>query len=116
MTQENELPIDPADPEYELKVAEWFQSVTDGPKPGDDEPVRITVRQAQKIAAIMGAVSRGHEGYVNALRDASWFLDCVVAEGIPGERVPTSMSVAEAWQRVETYPWPRPGKPREQQI
>ena len=36
-----------------------------------------------KIAAIMGAVARGHSGYTDALRDASWFLDAVVAESRP---------------------------------
>ena len=67
--------LDPADPEYELKVAEWYQKTVDGPHDGDDLPVVITVRQAQKMAAIMSAVARGHSGYVDALRGASWFLN-----------------------------------------
>ena len=49
MSNEDAPLFDPADPEYELRVAEWYQSVTDGPKPGDDEPVQITVRQAQGV-------------------------------------------------------------------
>lgn len=44
--------IDPADPEYELKVAEAFQRTVNGAHEGDDLPVQITVRQAMKIAAI----------------------------------------------------------------
>lgn len=67
--------IGPADPEYELKVAEAFQCAVNGAHEGDDLPVQITVRQAQKNAAIRGAVARGHSGYTDALRDASWFLD-----------------------------------------
>jgi len=104
--------IDPSDPEYELKVAAAFQSAVDDPRPGDDEPVVLTRRQAQKVAAIMSAVSRGHDGYREALLHASWFLDCAAAESI-GPEVITS-TAAEAWKRVDTFPWPRPGKPRPQ--
>ena len=103
--------IDPADPEYDLKVAEWFQRKVDGPHDGDDLPVQITVRQALKIAAIMGAVARGHSGYTDALRDASWFLDCLVVEARPDMRA--SRSSADAWSAVDAWPWPRPGKPRD---
>lgn len=104
--------FDPADPDYELKVAEWFQRTVDGPRHGDDDPVALTVRQAQKIAAIMGAVARGYSGYVDALREASWFLDCVVAEARP-ERMHASTTAAEAWARVDAWPWPRPGDPKQ---
>lgn len=103
--------IDPADPQYELKVAEWFQKTVDGPREGDDLPVVITVRQAQKMAAIMSAVVRGHSGYVDALGQASWFLTCAVFEATPGHGQ-TSQTAAEAWVSVDGWPWPRPGKPR----
>ncbi|ANI93688.1 hypothetical protein [Dietzia timorensis] len=73
--------------------------------------MQITVRQAQKIAAIMGAVARGHSGYTDALRDASWFLDAVVAEGRPHTVV--SRSASELWAVVDAWPWPRPGKPKD---
>ena len=107
----SEGPFDPADPEYELKVAEWYQRTVDGPRQGDDDPVVLTVRQAQKIAAIMDAVAHGYSSYVDALRAANWFLDCVVAEARPG-RAHTSMTAAEAWARVDASPWPRPGAPK----
>lgn len=108
-------PIDPADPEYELKVADWFQSVTDAQRPGDDEPVQITVRQALKIAAIIGAVARGHDSYLPALRDCGWFLECAQAEASTSRTaMKMSMTAEAAWQRVDAYPWPRPGKPRSQ--
>lgn len=103
--------IDPADPEYELKVAEAFQRTVNGAHEGDDLPVQITVRQAMKIATIMGAVARGHSGYTDALRDASWFLDAVVAESRPDMIV--SRSSAELWAVVDAWPWPRPGKPKD---
>ena len=61
--------------------------------------MQITVRQAQKIAAIMGAVARGHSGYTDALRDASWFLGAVVAEGRPYKVV--SRSASELWAVVD---------------
>lgn len=102
--------IGPAAPEYELKVAEAFQRTDNGAHEGDDLPVQITVRQAQKIAAIMGAVARGHSGYTDALREASWFLDAVVAEGRPHTVV--SRSASELWAVVDAWPWPRPGKPK----
>ncbi|MFC4138483.1 MULTISPECIES: hypothetical protein [unclassified Microbacterium] len=51
--------IDPADPEYEMNVAEWYQAKVNTPRPGDDAPVQITKRQALKISAIMGAVVYG---------------------------------------------------------
>lgn len=73
--------------------------------------MQITVRQAQKIAAIMGAVARGRSGYTDALRDASWFLDAVVAEGRPHTVV--SRSASELWAVVDAWPWPRPGKPKD---
>ena len=106
--------FDPADPEYELKVAEWFQKVTDGPRPEDDVPVQITVRQALKISAIMGAVARGQDSYVTAMQEAAWFLDCAQAEARAQPHMQMSTTAAEAWERVEKYPWPRPGAPREQ--
>ncbi len=105
-------PIDPADPEYELKVAEWFQKTVNGSHEGDNAIVVVTVRQAQKITAIMGAVLRGHSAYNEALRDASWLLDCAVVEANPGP-AQTSLTAVEAWARVEAWPWPRPGGPRE---
>lgn len=83
MTNDERLPVDPADPEYELKVAEQYQDLTDGAQRWDNDPVQITVRQAQKMAAIMSAVADGHDSYVDALRAASWFLDCVRAEVEP---------------------------------
>lgn len=64
-----------------------------------------------KIAAIMGAVARGHSGCTDALRDASWFLDAVVAESRPDMIV--SRSSAELWAVVDAWPWPRPGKPKD---
>ena len=67
--------IGPADPEYELNVAEAFQRTVNRAHEGDDLPVQITVRQAQKNAVSRGAVARGHSGYTDALRDASRFLD-----------------------------------------
>lgn len=67
--------IGPADPEYELKVADAFQRTVNGAHEGDELTVQSTVRQAQKMAAIMAAVARGHSGYTDALRDASWFPD-----------------------------------------
>lgn len=106
--------FDPADPEYQFKVAEWFQKVTDGPRPQDDIPVQITVRQAQKISAIMGAVARGQDGFNEALRFASWFLDCAQAEARDEPGVIKSMTAAAAWERVEQFPWARPGAPRSQ--
>jgi hypothetical protein len=110
------LPIDPADPEYELKVAEQYQAITNGPQRWDNEPVQITVRQAQKMSAIMSAVANGHESYVDALRAASWFLDCARAEAEPSGAIGSSMTAAEAWERVDAWPWPRSGKPRSQQL
>lgn len=107
--------IDPDDPEYELKVAEWYQSVTDAPRPGDDNPVQITARQALKIAAIMGAVARGHDSYIPALRECAWFLNCAHTEADPSPHIQTSTTAADAWERVDAYPWPRSGKPRDQQ-
>lgn len=104
--------IDPADPEYDLKVAEWFQRKVNGSHEGDDLPVQMTARQALKIAAIMGAVARGHAGYTDALRDASWFLDCLVVDARPHMRA--SRSASDAWGAVDAWPWPRPGKPRDQ--
>lgn len=103
--------IDPADPEYELKVAEWWQRKVDGPHEGDDLPIQLTVRQAMKIAAITGAVARGHSGYTDALRDISWFLDCVVAEARPGMVV--NRTAADLWAVVDAWPWPRSGKPKD---
>lgn len=92
--------IDPADPEYGPKVADAFQCTVNGAHEGDDLTVQITVRQAQKIAAIMGAVARGHSSYTDALRDASsWFLDAVVAEGRPHTVV--SRSASELWAFVD---------------
>ncbi|WP_298807050.1 hypothetical protein [uncultured Pseudokineococcus sp.] len=103
--------IDPADPMYELKVAEAFQHTVNGAHEGDDLPVQITVRRAGKIAAGMGSVARGHSGYTDALRDASWFLDAVVAEGRPHTVV--SRSASELWAVLDAWPWPRPGKPKD---
>ena len=115
MTQ-SDLPIDPADPEYELKVAEWFQETVSQPQAGDDAPVQLTRRQAQKISAIMGAVCRGQDAYLDALRAASWFLDCAQLEADPHPHARTSITAAEAWARVDAYPWPRPGGPRTQPL
>lgn len=107
--------LDRADPEHELKAADQYQALMNAPKAGDEELARITVRQAQKIAAIMGAVARGHEDYLDALHAASWFLDCAYSEAMPGDHIQTSMTAAQAWERVESHPWPwpwpRPGKP-----
>lgn len=58
MTNDERLPVDPTDPEYELKLAEQYQELTDGAQRWDNDPVQITVRQAQKMAAIMSAVAR----------------------------------------------------------
>lgn len=52
--------IGPADSEYELNVSEAFQRTVNRAHEGDDLPVQITVRQAQKNAVIRGAVARGH--------------------------------------------------------
>lgn len=103
--------IAPAGPEYELKVAEWFQRKVNGPHDGDDIPIQLTVRQAQKIAAIMGAVTRGHTGYTDALRQASWFLECLTVEARP--HMVASRSSAELWSEVDAWSWPRPGLPRD---
>ena len=51
------------------------------------------------IAAIMGAVARGHSGCTDALRDASWFLGAMVAEGRPHTVV--SLSESELWAVVD---------------
>lgn len=77
---------------------------------GNDLPVQTTVCQAQKIAAIMGAVARGHSGYTDALRDASWFLDAVVAEGRPHTVVSRSASraVGRLWAVVDVCHQPLP--------
>lgn len=106
--------IDPADPEYELKVAAAFQDAVNAPQPYDDIPVTFTARQVQKIAAIMGAVARGQDGFRDALRDASWVFDCAYAESLNNDAVRTSSTAAEAWGRVDAWPWPRPGAPRRQ--
>ena len=106
--------IDPADPEYEWKVAEQYQALVDAPGPDDDAPVQITSRQALKLAAIAEAVAAGHVGFTDALRAGAWFLQCANAEAPHvGDRMRMSMSAAEAWERVDAYPWPRGGKPRD---
>ena len=106
--------IDPADPEYEFKVAAAFQAAVNTPQPGDDAPVTLTARQVQKIAAIMGAVARGQDGFRDALRDASWFFDCAYAESLNNDAVRTSSTATETWGRVDSWPWPRPGAPPRQ--
>ncbi len=105
--------LDPGDPEYELKVAEAFQRMVNRRREGDDLPVRMTVRQALKIAAIMGALARGHSTYTDALGDASWFLQCLAVQAHPDMRGGLSRSAADAWSRVDAWPWARPGEPRD---
>ena len=87
----------------EWEIGEWFQSVTDKPHSGDDNPVTITVRQAKKISAIIDA-ARKNEIYRDALSDVSWFLDCVAlpASGMPVE---LSTTAEQAWARVDVLPW-----------
>jgi len=105
--------IDPADPEYEWKVAEQYQAAVDARRPDDDAPVQISSRQALKLAAIMDAVAAGHVGFTDALRAGAWFLQCANAESPHvGDRMRMSMTAEEAWARVEAYPWPRGGAPR----
>ena len=84
-----------------------FQRTVNGAHEGDDLPVQITVRQAMKIAAIMGAVARGHSGYTDALRDASWFLDAVVAESRPDMIVSRSSATLRTAAGASTPTVPR---------
>lgn len=77
----------------------------------DDLPVQITVRQAWKIAAIMGAVAKGNSSYIEALRHAQLFLDAVVAEGDPG--TVNSPDPAKKWADVDAWSWPQRGVPAE---
>lgn len=86
--------IDPPDPEYKRKAkadkkrkAKEFQEELNKKLPEDDLPVKITVRQAQKIAAIMRAVADGNSGYISALHDASEFLFTAANETTPNTRV-----------------------------
>ena len=106
--------IDPDDPAYEWKVAQSFQESVSAKRPDDDEPVHLTRLQMFKIAAITGAVHSGHDLYRDALNDISRFLQCVIAEAPGNEHIATSMSAADAWAKIDEYPWPRPGKPRPQ--
>jgi len=46
-----------------------------------------------------GAFASCHSGYTDALRDASWFLGAVVAEGRPYKVV--SRSASELWAVVD---------------
>lgn len=78
--------------------------------------VQGTKRQALKIGAIMSALARGHDGYRDAVNAASWFLECAAAEADPSPHQKMSTTAAEAWERVDEYPWPPPGNPRDQTL
>lgn len=90
-----------------------WQKVVHHPQEDDDWPVPLTRFQVLKCAAIIGAVVDGQEGYLAALRDVETFLQSLAAETgtVPYQGRSTG---AEGWERVNSWPWPRSGGPRQQ--
>jgi hypothetical protein len=86
--------------------AELRQQVIREPQPLDDVPVKLTRYQAHKSAAIAGAVAAGHLGYLPALRDVEDLLHAAAAEAAG---ITTRPASGDAWQRVDSWPWPQPG-------
>lgn len=98
----------------EIDQAEEYQKATDGPQPDDDLPVALTVRQADKIAAIIDAAANGHLTYLDLLKKVSWFLNISSLEAKPNFGI-SNRSAAELWAEIDAaVPWPRHGKPRSQ--
>ncbi|WP_144757155.1 hypothetical protein [Curtobacterium pusillum] len=94
---------------------EQYQKSTDGPQPGDDVPVAVTVRQVQKIAAIIDAARQGQAAYADLLDKVTWFLTVAALEANPHIDARHSRSAAELWAELDvSVPWPLHGPPRSQ--
>lgn len=119
MTASDGTGSSPGDPglsgEAELHIAssDWLQD-TKEPRPGDSEPIRITVLEAQFIAAIARAACDGHLAYVDTLRLVSMFLNARVIEHQNDPSVLMSRTSADIWTEIDKLPWPRGGKPQGQ--
>lgn len=114
------MPTAPEDVEEALAQAhidstEHYQQSTDGPQPGDDAPVAMTVRQAQKLSAIIDAARQGHAAYADLLDKVTWFLTVAALEANPHIDARHSNSAAELWAELDaSVPWPLHGPPRAQ--
>jgi hypothetical protein len=102
-----------AEADLHIASSDWLQQ-TKKSHPGDDEPILITVYEAQFMAAIARAASDSHLAYVDALRRVSMFLKARVIEHQADSPIFASRTSADIWSGIDKLPWPRGGKPQDQ--
>lgn len=98
-----------------IDAMEQYQKSTDGHHPGDDAPVALTVRQVQKIAAIIDAARQGQTAYADQLDKVTWFLTVAALDANPRVDGGSTRSAGELWSEIDSsLPWPLHGPPRAQ--
>jgi hypothetical protein len=88
-----------------------YKAVQQQHSPGDNNPVRLTVLQAQKCAAIIQAYCDGHLLWADHLPLVVKLLQVAAVEGSVGVGT-VSPTTSELWDKIRDLPWPPIGDPK----
>jgi hypothetical protein len=99
----------------QIDAVDQYQRIADTPDGHkDDEPIGLTVFQAEKLAAIISAGRRGFTVYDDNIEGVAMLLRTLALETVHGHAFKPAMPSAEIWDALNTLPWPVPGTPRSQ--